>query len=83
MYSSTSLENQVFIVEGFIQLNQTEERVTTEIDNEIKYIHTCYARYRLRQNQLTQSDTTSILLRLPTRVHFRLRTQGIHIKVQT
>jgi hypothetical protein len=54
MYSSTSLENQVFIVEEFIQLYQTEERVTTEIDNEIKYIHTCYARYRLRRNQLTQ-----------------------------
>jgi hypothetical protein len=45
MYTSTSLENQVFIVEEFIQLYQTEELVTTEIDNEIKYIHTCYARY--------------------------------------
>jgi hypothetical protein len=39
MYSSTSLENQVFIVEEVIQLNQTEEMSTTEIDNEIKYTY--------------------------------------------
>jgi hypothetical protein len=52
MYSSMSLENQVFIVEEFIQLNQTEELVTTEIDNEIKYT------YLLRQIS-TQAESTN------------------------
>jgi hypothetical protein len=52
MYSSMSLENQVFIVEEFIQLNRTEELVTTEIDNEIKYT------YLLRQIP-TQTESTN------------------------
>jgi hypothetical protein len=35
------------------------------------------------RTQLIQVIQLGILLRLPTRVYFRLRTQGIHIKVPT
>lgn len=76
MYSSTSPENQVLIVEAFSQLNQTE-------DYEIKYTYLVTPDTGSGRTQPTKVIQLGILLRLPTKVYFRIRTQGIHIKVQT